>query len=50
MTPETLDRAASLMRVRQLPVREIARLSGGTPNTLYRYLTPDGQPRREFAS
>ncbi len=45
LTPEQLDRAASLMRARQLTVREIARLSGMTPNTLYRHLTPDGQPR-----
>ena len=45
LTPEQLDRAASLMRARQLTVREIARLSGVTPNTLYRYLTPDGERR-----
>ncbi|MCY4522678.1 MAG: recombinase family protein [Caldilineaceae bacterium] len=45
LTPEQLDRAAGLMRARQLTVREIARLSGVTPNTLYRYLTPDGEPR-----
>ena len=45
MTQATLDRAAALMREKRLTVREIARLSGCTPNTLYRYLTPDGQPR-----
>ena len=45
LTPEQLDRAASLRRARQLTVREIARLSGVTPNTLYRYLTPDGERR-----
>jgi DNA invertase Pin-like site-specific DNA recombinase len=45
VTPEQLDRAAELMRARQLTVREIARTVGLAPNTLYRYLTPDGERR-----
>ncbi|MCY3657668.1 MAG: recombinase family protein [Caldilineaceae bacterium] len=47
LTPEQLDRAAALMRERRLTVREIAHLSGVTPNTLYRYLTPEGEIRKE---
>ena len=45
MTQAKLDRAAELMREKRLTVREIARLAGITTNTLYRYLTPDGEPR-----
>ena len=40
LTPEQLDWVVSLMRAKQLTVREIARLSGVTPNTLCRYLAP----------
>ena len=47
LTSEQLDRAAALMRERRLTVREIAHLSGVTPNTLYRYLTPEGEIRKE---
>ena len=47
LSPEQLDRAANLMRANQLTVREIARLSGVTPNTLYCYLTPDGERRAD---
>ena len=47
MTPAKIDRAAELMRERQLTVREIADLSGVTTTTLYRYLTPDGQRRSD---
>ena len=45
MTPAKIDRAAALMRARELTVREIADLSGVTTTTLYRHLTPDGQRR-----
>ena len=45
MTPAKIDRAAELMRERRLTVREIADLSGVTTTTLYRHLTPDGEPR-----
>ena len=45
MTSEKLDRATSLMRAKHLTVREFARRSDETPNTLYRHLTLDGQPR-----
>ncbi len=45
LTPHQLARASELMREKRLTVREIARLAGVTPNTLYRYLTPDGEPR-----
>lgn len=50
MTPAKIDRAAELMRERQLTVREIADLSGVTTTTLYRHLTPDGTPRAEASS
>lgn len=40
-----LDRAAELMREGRLTVREIARLSGISTNTLYRHLAPDGSRR-----
>ena len=45
VTDAQLDRAADLMRERRLTVREIARLVDLSPNTLYRYLTPDGERR-----
>ena len=45
VTSAQLDRAAELMRARHLTVREIARTVGLAPNTLYRYLTPDGERR-----
>ncbi|MXY96671.1 MAG: winged helix-turn-helix domain-containing protein [Gemmatimonadetes bacterium] len=40
-----MDRAAELMREGRLTVREIARLSGISTNTLYRHLAPDGSRR-----
>ena len=45
VTNAQLDRAGDLMRERRLTVREIARLVGLSPNTLYRYLTPEGERR-----
>ena len=35
------------MRERRLTVREISRMIGLAPNTLYRYLTPDGEHRSD---
>ena len=40
-------RAAQLMAAGQLPVREIARIVGVDRSTLYRHLTPDGEPRMQ---
>ena len=40
-------RAAQLMAAGQLPVREIARIVGVDRTTLYRHLTPDGEPRMQ---
>ena len=40
-------RAAELMAAGQLPVREIARIVGVDRSTLYRHLTPDGEPRMQ---
>ena len=45
LTDEQLARSAQLMREKQLTVREIARLAGVTPNTLYRYISPEGELR-----
>ena len=42
-----LARAAELMAAGQLPVREIARVVGVDRSTLYRHLTPDGEPRMQ---
>ena len=47
VTVAQLDRAGELMRERRLTVREISRLIGLAPNTLYRYLTPDGERRSD---
>ena len=48
VTSAELERAASLMRAGQMSVAKIARLSGVSLPTIRKYLTPDGQPRREF--
>ena len=45
VTMAQLKRAGALMREKRLTVREIARLAGVSTNTLYRYLTPEGEPR-----
>ena len=45
VTDAQLDRAGQLMREGRLTVREIARLSGVSTNTLYRHLAPDGTRR-----
>ena len=46
VTDAQLERAGQLMREKRLTVREIARLTGVSTNTLYRHLTPDGESRR----
>ena len=45
VTTAQLKRAGALMREKRLTVREIARLAGVSTNTLYRYLTPEGERR-----
>ena len=50
LTAKGLQRASELMRKGDLPVREIASIVGVSSSTLYRHLTPDGQPRAEASS
>lgn len=45
LSDKSLRRAAELMREGHLPVRDIARIVGVSSSTLYRYLTPNEQPR-----
>ena len=45
LTDRGLQRAAVLMREGNLPVREIASIVSVSSSTLYRHLTPDGEPR-----
>ena len=46
LTGKALQRAEELMREKQLPVNEIARMVGVSRSTIYRHLNPDGSPRR----
>ena len=49
LTPQALQRAAELMAAKTNSTREIATLVGVSRPTLYRHLTPDGEPRSDWS-